>query len=114
MVHDIEYDSIDNYVVETICKPETINFPDVHDDSDYPLKFVLSSKHFKKKISDISKTSESLTIIKEGDGPLQLTYDESKMINYNGVYPFPQKIALESRIAADDTFSVSVSADARS
>ena len=79
------------------------------DDSDYPLKFVLSSKHFKKKISDISKISKELTIIKDGSGPLQLTYDEAVMINYNGVYPHSEKMFLESKIAPDDTFSVSVS-----
>jgi hypothetical protein len=108
LVHDIEYDSIDTYAVEVICKPNGIEYVEKRDDNAYPIKFTLSGKYFKKKISDIGKISESLTIIKEGNNPLQLTYDESKMINYNGVYPNSEKISLDSSIPLDDTFSVSV------
>jgi hypothetical protein len=108
LVHDIEYDSIDTYVVEVICKPNNIDYVEKKDDSQYPIKFTLNGKYFKKKISDIGKISDSLTIIKEGNNPLQLTYDESKMINYNGIYTNSEKISLESSIPVDDTFAVSV------
>jgi hypothetical protein len=108
LLHDIEYDSVDTYVVEVICKPNDVNFTEKKDDSGYPVKFTLNGKHFKRKISDIGKISDSLTIIKEGDGNLQLTYEESKMINYNGVYTNSDKILLDSTMKNDDILVVNV------
>jgi hypothetical protein len=107
LIHDLEYDSVDNYVVEVICKPADVNFIPKFDDVEYPIKFTLSSKHLKRKINDISKVSNNLIIIKEGDNPLQLTYEEAKMINYNGVYNNNEKINLKSNITPTDTFMIS-------
>lgn len=112
IIKDFEYDNDDNYEVEVVYKPEEANATETRDDDkEYPIKFVLSSKHFKKKVSDIRKLSPVLTIQKIGDEPLLFTYDEAKKVNYNGVYTKPDKIRLTSKVAADDIFSVSVVID---
>ncbi len=110
-IHDLEYDSIDNYTVEVICKPGDDDILAGCDPTiNYPLKFKLGSKYFKRRVSDISKSSKTLTIQKNGEGPLQLTFEKEKgkQIEYNGVYVNSGKISLNSSIPNDDILSVSV------
>jgi hypothetical protein len=106
-IYDADYDSTDNYMVEVINQPDGVVWPN-YDDSQYPLRFTLSGKYFKRKITDMGKISKTLTIIKDGDEPLQLTYEDTKMISYNSDYKNGEKISLMSRIAAGDILSVSV------
>lgn len=105
---DYELDDDGNYEVEVINRPAINRNEARPDDTNYPVKFVLSSKHFKKKINDIKKFSPVFCIQKNGDEPLQFTFDNARKVNYNGVYKSSNKIKLQSQIAADDLFSVSV------
>ncbi len=112
IVKDCQYDKDKSYEVEVIYKPNEPEHEENKDDeTNYPIKFVLDSKHFKSEINQVRKMSPILTIQKTGDEPLQFTFDDAKKLNYNGRYNNPGKIRLESRIAPDDIFSTSVVID---
>lgn len=80
----------------------------------YPIKFELSSKFFKKIISDISSFNQDaheqiFTIEKLKGIPLQFTYHTvTKTIRAYTIFKDVNKIKLESKISDDDIFSVSV------
>lgn len=108
IIRDSEYDNDDNYSIE-ILQNMVDDVATKDDDSGYPVKFTMSSKHFKKKIDDISKFSKKMAIQKTADGPLQLSFDEIKnKINYNGVYRSAEKIQLQAILEPDDMFMVSI------
>lgn len=106
-IYDPDYDSTDNYMVEVINKPDGVVWP-ADDDSQYPLQFTLSGKYFKRKITDMGKISKSLTIIKDGNEPLQLTYEDTTMISYNSDYRNAEKIKLVNKIEPGDILNISV------
>lgn len=111
IVKDLEYDNDDSYEVDVVFRPENI-MPEVQDnDADYPVKFMISSKHFKSRIGSIRKLSGTLTIQKCGDQPLQFTFDKAQRVNWTGVYHDPGKINLQANIPPNDIFNVSVSID---
>jgi hypothetical protein len=112
IVKDCQYDKDKSYEVEVIFKPDELGWDDAKDDdTNYPLKFAFDSKHFKAEINQVRKMSPLLTIQKTGDEPLQFTFDEAKKLNYNGRYNNPAKIKLDSKIAPDDIFTVSITID---
>jgi hypothetical protein len=106
IIRDYEYESNDQYKIDVI--PKEIYSDNVDETLSYPIKFTLSSKHFKKKINDIQKISPTLTIQKNGDEPIQFTFAEAKQINYNGIYANDEKIKLESTLNPNDVFLISV------
>jgi hypothetical protein len=111
-VRDCQYDKINAYEVETAFKPNVDGGePEQIDDSNYPIRFVLESKHFKSEITKVSKMSSTITIRKEGSNPLQFIFDEAKKINYQGTYNDSAKIKLESTIAEDDILNTSIMID---
>jgi hypothetical protein len=73
----------------------------------FPIEFSLSDKQFKKSINDISNYSETVTIEKLGDHPLQFTYTKVGM-TYHEVYRNSEKIKLKSSIDAGQTFRCTV------
>lgn len=111
IIKDLEYNNDDSYEVDVVFKPKT-DEPEVNDDdSDYPLKFKISSKHFKTKINNIGRLSPTFTIQKYGDEPLQFTFDRAQKVNWTGVYHDASKINLKSSLDEDEIFSVSVPID---
>lgn len=80
------------------------------DDSAYPIRFRISTKYFKKAITTVSKDAKRFTIQKNGAQPLQLTIGRSQGSNvgWTEVYQESDKISLQSQIANDDIFNVSV------
>jgi len=80
----------------------------------YPVKFELSSKFFKKVISDIASfnqdTHEQIFTIEKIKGiPLQFTYNTvSKTIRAYTVFKDTNKIKLVSSVTDEDIFSVSI------
>lgn len=112
IIKDIEYDNDDSYEIDVVFKPEDqgrAGFKD--DDTNYPIKFKISSKHFKNRISNIRRLSPTFTIQKCGNEPLQFTFDKAQKVNWIGVYNDSKKIGLESTLPPDDIFSVSVYID---
>ena len=107
IIKDSDYDSDDNYEVEVVHKQQD-PVVTVDDDTNYPIRFVMGCKYFKKKISDIGKLSSNLTIQKVWNEPLNLTFPSAKLINYNGIYGNPEKIKLVANIEPEDIFNISI------
>lgn len=112
IIKDIEYNNDDLYEIDVVFKPEEQSRVVIRDDdTNYPIKFKISSKHFKTKIGNIRKLSPTFTIQKCGNEALQFTFDKAQKVNFTGVYNDSEKISLLSTIAPDDIFSVSVYID---
>lgn len=68
-----------------------------------PIEFRLSSKQFKKSVSDAKHHSDTITFEKLGLLPLQLTYNRVG-IAYREVYRSSEKIGLRSAVEDGTTF----------
>lgn len=112
IVKDIEYDYDECYEIDVVFKPEDLLQKNIKDDeTNYPIKFKVSAKHFKTKITNIGKLSQAFTIQKCGDDSLQFTFDKAQKVNYTGIYNSADKIKLECTLPPDDVFNVSVYID---
>lgn len=112
VIKENEYSGEDSYDIDVEYKPEeqrTETEPD--NDTNYPLRFTLTSKYFKTKINTIRKHSNSLTIQKVGNSPLQLTSTAKSRINWTGALPDADKIQFKSTLSPDDIFTVSICID---
>jgi hypothetical protein len=93
---------------ELFCVENEIPSEQEDDNSDlYPVQFTLSSKQFKKSISDASSYSDTIDIIKTIDKPLNLTYIASNIV-YREKYMDPEKIKLISNLKENETFQRTV------
>lgn len=88
------------YDAEALTTPAALMEP--------PIEFQLSSKQFKKSVTDASHYSDTITFEKLGEYPLQLTYNRVG-ISYNEVYRTGDKIHLRSEVKAGNIFRCSVS-----
>ncbi|MDA4133275.1 MAG: hypothetical protein OK454_09165, partial [Thaumarchaeota archaeon] len=70
----------------------------------FPIQFTLSARQFKKEISDASMYSDTVSIEKLGNYPLQWTYTKVGL-RYHGVYRTPSKIKLYSEVKDGQTFA---------
>ena len=78
----------------------------------YPIKFQLPCKYFKKIINDISAFSNIFKIEKIKGIELQFPYDtDGRTIKVNNIFNNAEKIKLESTIGENDIFSVSTYID---
>lgn len=85
---------------------------EIADEIDYPLKFDLPFKYFKKKVTDFKLLGDIMKIEKCGNSSLRLSYNFSnKKGDQNTYYKNPVKINLKSQIAPDEIFSTSVFLD---
>jgi hypothetical protein len=111
IIKDSEYNNDDTYEIDVVYKPEDTLQNVADDDTNYPIKFHVSSKHFKTRINNIKKLSQNFTIQKTGDEPLQFTYDKIQKVNWTGTYNDSTRINLVSKLNEEDIFSVSVCID---
>lgn len=82
------------------------------DSTNYPIKFVLPGKYFKKFINDISSFSDTLTINKIGSSALTFSYtSKDKTVKSKHIVQSPESIKLVSLVSDDDIFSSSVQID---
>lgn len=78
----------------------------------YPLKFELTGKYFKKLINDVSTFSEIFTVEKIDKHPLQFIYKNiNNTIKGYNICNSPDKIKLQTSLAENEIFSVSVRID---
>ena len=70
----------------------------------FRLSFRLSSKDFKKTVTDISNYSTSMTIEKFGTKPLQITYTKENKLQYAESYRDPDKIFLVHDLKVNESF----------
>jgi hypothetical protein len=79
------------------------------DDMDYPIKFAMPGRFFKKFIADISAFSNTLTISKVGKTPLIFKYTSAdKTVKSQHIVKSPETIELVSSVSDDDIFSSSI------
>lgn len=103
---------IDEYREIDLIQSSNNSFDISFDDSNYPIKFVLPGKYFKKFINDISSFSDTLTINKIGSKSLTFSYtSKDKTVKSKHIVQSPESIKLVSAIADDDIFSSSVQID---
>jgi hypothetical protein len=99
--HDVDVEAVDAYdwAVEDELARE----------NDYPIKFELTSKHFKKKVNDSKMMTDILRIEKDGEGPLRFSYNfkNKKGVN-NSILKNANKINLQSKLDPMEMFSTSV------
>lgn len=101
-----EYREID--LIQSTTETNNTSF----DNSDYPIKFVLPSKYFKKLVNDICSFSDTLTINKIGSCPLTFSYtSKDKTVKSNHIVQDPAAIKLVGLVADDDIFSSSIQVD---
>lgn len=70
----------------------------------FPIEWRLTAKQFKKTIGDSSNYSDTVTVEKLGQMPLQLTYSRVNALTYHEVYRSPEKIRLRSEVGEGQTF----------
>jgi len=87
------------FAAEALITPEALKEP--------PIEFLLTSKQFKKSVSDACHYSDILTFEKIGSHPLQFTYNRVG-ISYHEVYRTPEKIQLRSDVADESIFRCTV------
>lgn len=108
VLRDCEMDDDQNYEIELIPQVKVGIMPEDFDDKNYPLKFSIPSKNFKKKITDIYNVSPVLTFQKRGESPLEFTYDVPKKVSLVSVYKNESKIKLVSKVDPNDILSTSI------
>lgn len=75
----------------------------------YPIKFEVSSKRLKKKVSDFATASDILRIEKDGDDPLRFSCNfTDRHGQYNEHFNYPGVVNLRSLLDEGEIFSSSV------
>ena len=103
-IYSIDLDQIDEYdwAVEA----------EIQKEEDYPLKFELPFKHFKKTVTDFKLLGDIMKIEKNGTGPLMLSYNfTNNKGDQSAYFRNPSKINLISLVEPEDIFSTSVYLD---
>jgi hypothetical protein len=108
---DIEIEK--NHMVELIGDYPKIDREDMFLDVEYPIKFELPGRYFKKMISDIKGFSEQITIRQDSvDNPLVFEYiTKDKKIKSEDVVKNGKIIKFQSSIKHDDMFRTSFKID---
>lgn len=108
---DSTYNNDNTYEIEVSYHMDEQPPARINDDTNYPVKFEFTSKHFKSQIKAINDLSPMFTIQKNGLDPLQITFDKAQSVQWTGIYPDSSAIKLKSTVAADDIFCVDMIID---
>lgn len=109
-LHHGEMESDKIYDIDVV--QTNINIEDIEKtlklEENYPIKFTLPYKFFKKDINDYCGLATRLTIEKHGEGPLYYSYrSKNNKVRHIGPFRNPNKIQLHSTISKDDIFATS-------
>lgn len=109
--NDIEID--ESHKIELIGEYQKIENEKMFLDEEYPIKFELPGKYFKKMISDIRGFSDQITIRQDSfDEPLVFEYiTHDKKINSENIVRNNKGIKFSSSIKEDETFRTSFKID---
>lgn len=111
IIKDSQYKTQTFHAVPTIYKGDNIINNDVEDDdSDYPIKFTVSSKYLKTRVNHIFTQSKIFTIEQNGQmGLLQFTHPQNISNRIPGeIFTDPNEIGLKSMIGPNDIFSINI------
>lgn len=109
--NDMEID--ESHKIELIGEYQKMENEEMFLDNDYPVKFELPGRYFKKMISDIRAFSDQITIRQDSaDEPLIFEYTtQDKKINSENIVRNNKLIKFASNINEDDTFRTSFKID---
>jgi hypothetical protein len=82
-----------------------------HNNENYPLKFTLSSKFFKKKINDNVNSSQKIEIQKNGNDPIRFTHQLEEQLKFTSIMTNEHLLDIDSKISDDEFIIVSVRMD---
>ncbi len=108
IIHDREYLCDETYKLDVTYKKEEPSASE-NDDTDYPIKFNVTSKYFKNRINHIKNLSKTVVFQKIGDH-FMFTFDGDHKIDGSNHYS-NEKICLTSSLAANELFRVGVPVD---
>jgi len=108
---DIEIEK--NHTVELIGDYTKIDYEEMFLDEDYPIKFELPGKYFKKMITDIKSFTEQITIKQDSPtDPLVFDYiTKDKKIKSKDIVRNNKLVKLVSNLKGDDNFLTSFKID---
>lgn len=107
---------LNNYEVNTqaIYRTKTYTQPKYEDWkeqnvnlAEYPIRFTIPTKYFRKMITDISQISNTFSIEKEPRKPLRISYTNNKKIKAEIQFKEEKKIKLVCKLKANQIFKVS-------
>jgi hypothetical protein len=82
IIDDNEFNTTDDYYVDQIIQKDRYHAT-LPNYLEYPLRFKISAKHFKKKINDIAMSSNVIIFQKNGDDFLEITYPKLEQSMYH-------------------------------
>lgn len=89
---------------------ETYDF-DFGDYKNFPIRFTLPAKYFKKLLTDVTTFNDNLHIRKNGEGPLCFVYDSvTENISSRDIVTDPSTIKLVTTLGPNDIFNVKLKA----
>jgi hypothetical protein len=109
ILKETEYNMDEQYEIDAVISNQMNRLYVEHDN--YPLRFKLSSKHFKQKIGSIKKLSNDFRIEKQGVEPLEFNFEENQGVKLISSYKDQDMIELKSTLCATDRFSISICID---
>jgi hypothetical protein len=104
------YDVEEVYEITVINNKET-NHTVIYDDSAYPLKFKLGSKHFKDRIAAIDGMSDNFSIQKNGTDDLEFLFTKPNGVSMRTTFRDAAAIKLTSTLVENDILDVNVIID---
>ena len=103
---------IDEHREIDLIQSTNISYDIDYTDINYPIKFVLPSKYFKKFIGDTSTFSNTLVISKVGNHPLTFIHtSRDRTIKSKHIVQSPESVKLVSLVSDDEIFSSSIQID---
>jgi hypothetical protein len=108
IIHNADYDTTEKFDIRVAeCHASVI--PPKPDTSNYPIKFKLSSKHFKERLGNINKFSTNTISFEKdrGDSAFQIVCKDEQ-VTWSGIFNDPAKIEFESKLSENEFFIVSV------
>lgn len=102
-----EYNNDEVYEFNVCCSDQE-GITQTHNETQYPLKFTLSSKYFKRKIGNLQKIGEYLNIQKIGGEPLQLGCGEKAPVKWTSTNYDDKLIELQSKLGDGEIMNVSL------
>lgn len=104
---DVEYKCDDLFDIEIIMRADKDEVRRTFDDTNYPVKLQLGSKHFKALCNNMSKFADKFCIQHVGGGRLQLKFGQPRKGGIK-IYNNNEKIGLNSAIDQEDILSVTM------
>jgi len=107
VIKNLSNDETSHYIIPVIQRSYDISEDDF--DKNYILSFNLDSKTLKSRVTEMNTNkSQTFTILKTYDEPLQFTYQVPKKVDKISTFNNPKKIGLKSTLKPNDILSITI------